>query len=129
VSVGAEAAKLLGAKVTLVHVMDVEPNLLVGLGVAFGASPAVMPPDVLTGVKQEADAALQALIDQHGIDGDHRVVGGVASEAIVRAAHELHADMIVIGTSGRSGLARLALGSTAEEVASSAPCSVLVVRA
>jgi nucleotide-binding universal stress UspA family protein len=35
--------------------------------------------------------------------------------------------VIVVGTRGRSGLSRLALGSVAEAVMSSAPCSVLVV--
>lgn len=129
VSVGAEVAKVLDSKVTLLHVIDVEPSMLVGLGVAFGASPAVVPPEVLSGVNKEANETLQGLIDRHEMDGDHRVVSGAAAEAIVRVAHEIHADLIVIGTSGRSGLARLALGSTAEEVASAAPCSVLVVRA
>ena len=129
VDTGAEAARLLAAKVTLLHVIDVEPSLLVGVGVAFGSSPAVMPPDVMVEVKREADATLQGLMERHAIDGDHRVAAGDAAQAIVHVAREIEADLIIMGTSGRTGLARLALGSTAEEVSSRAPCSVLVVRA
>jgi nucleotide-binding universal stress UspA family protein len=128
VDAGVEAAKLLGAKVTLLHVIDVEPSLLVGLGVAFGASPAVMQSNVMLEVNRQADATLQGLLDSHEIDGEHRVATGEAAQAIVQVAREIRAELIVMGTSGRTGMARLALGSTAEEVSSKAPCSVLVVR-
>lgn len=47
---------------------------------------------------------------------------------IVKSAHEAGADLIVIGTHGRKGLPRLALGSTAEGVLRRATCPVLVVR-
>lgn len=52
-----------------------------------------------------------------------------AHEAIVEAARESNVDMIVLGTHGRTGLAHLVLGSTAERVVRHAPCPVLVVRA
>ena len=54
------------------------------------------------------------------------VVGNVASE-IVRVAEELPADMIVIGTHGRSGFDRLMLGSVTERILRRAPCPVLTV--
>jgi nucleotide-binding universal stress UspA family protein len=54
-------------------------------------------------------------------------VGGAWSE-IVRLATEEHADMIVMGTQGRTGLHRLLLGSVAERVIRQAPCPVLTVR-
>jgi nucleotide-binding universal stress UspA family protein len=53
---------------------------------------------------------------------------GPASEAILRTADELDADLIVLGTHGRSGLRRLALGSVAETVLRRSRRSVLVVR-
>ena len=50
-----------------------------------------------------------------------------ALAAILRYAAEVEADMLVVGTHGRSGLARLLLGSVAEAVVASAPCPVLTV--
>ena len=49
--------------------------------------------------------------------------------AILDAAAELKADLIVMGTHGRTGFRRLVLGSVTEEVLRQAPCPVLTVRA
>jgi len=58
-----------------------------------------------------------------------RVVEGVPSDRIVEIAQADHAfDLIVIGTRGRTGVARWVLGSVAEHVVRHAPCSVLVAR-
>ena len=56
------------------------------------------------------------------------VVEGSAHERIVRAAKRLRADLIVMGTHGRSGLARLFVGSVASRVVSAASCPVMTVR-
>ena len=53
---------------------------------------------------------------------------GVAPEAIVEAATETGADLIVIGTHGRTGLSRLVIGSVAERVVRLAPCPVLTMK-
>jgi nucleotide-binding universal stress UspA family protein len=53
---------------------------------------------------------------------------GTPADRIVRAARSYHTDMIVIGTHGRTGLARVFLGSVAERVVGTAPCPVLTVR-
>ncbi len=53
---------------------------------------------------------------------------GTAADAIVRMARAQRPDVIVMGTHGRSGLARLLLGSVAERVVGTAPCLVLTVR-
>lgn len=50
------------------------------------------------------------------------------AQEIVAYAKEIHADVIVVGTHGRSGVSRLLMGSVAEHVVRSAPCPVLVVR-
>ena len=52
---------------------------------------------------------------------------GLPGEEIVRLAAEEQADMIVMGTQGRTGLDRLLLGSVAERVIRRAPCPVLTV--
>lgn len=54
--------------------------------------------------------------------------GTAAHQEIITAAHECNCDLIVIGSHGRTGLARMFTGSTAERVVRHAPCPVLVVR-
>lgn len=53
--------------------------------------------------------------------------GDPASE-IVNAVEDTHADLVLLGVSGRTGWQRLRLGSVAESVVREAPCNVLVVR-
>jgi nucleotide-binding universal stress UspA family protein len=53
---------------------------------------------------------------------------GRADHRIVQTAKDLKADLIVLGTHGRTGLARVLLGSVAEHVTRHAPCDVLTVR-
>ena len=53
---------------------------------------------------------------------------GTAPEAIAETAVETRADLIVIGTHGRTGLSRLVIGSVAERVVRLAPCPVLTVK-
>lgn len=57
-----------------------------------------------------------------------RQVVGIASQKIVEAARESDADLVVLGTHGRTGLEHILLGSTAERVIRTAPCPVLAVR-
>ena len=53
---------------------------------------------------------------------------GVPYDKIARAARSKRADLIVMGTHGRTGLAKFFLGSVAERVIALAPCPVLTVR-
>ncbi len=50
------------------------------------------------------------------------------AEEIAQIAADLQADLVVVGTHGRRGLARLLIGSVAEGVVRLAPCPVLIVR-
>jgi nucleotide-binding universal stress UspA family protein len=60
----------------------------------------------------------------------HEVIEeGDAADEICREAAKLHADAIVVGSHGRTGLKRLFLGSVSERVVRHAPCPVLVVPA
>jgi nucleotide-binding universal stress UspA family protein len=79
------------------------------------------------------EADLRRLLDRYDApDPSTRVerllLEGDAAEEIVRLAEE-EADLIVLGTRGRTGLPRLLLGSVAEKVLRRAPCPVITVRA
>jgi nucleotide-binding universal stress UspA family protein len=63
-----------------------------------------------------------------GSGAECRVVEGVAAAEIVRNAREEPCDLIVMGTHGRGGVARLLLGSVAADVLHKAPCPVLAVK-
>jgi nucleotide-binding universal stress UspA family protein len=56
------------------------------------------------------------------------LLNGIAHEQIAKAAKSKKADIIVIGTHGRTGLSKLFLGSVAGRVVSTADCPVLTVR-
>jgi nucleotide-binding universal stress UspA family protein len=59
---------------------------------------------------------------------EHRTRDGFAAEEILRVSDEVGADLIVLGTHGRTGLHRLLVGSIAEAVLRRARCPVLAVR-
>jgi universal stress protein A len=54
---------------------------------------------------------------------------GSAAKQIIEAARDWHADLIVMGTRGRTGVAHVIMGSVAERVVRLAPCPVLTLRA
>ena len=56
-------------------------------------------------------------------------IGGVAADLILAQARKVHADLIVMGTHGRRGIFRLALGSDAEQVVHATHVPVVLVRA
>ena len=78
------------------------------------------------------DPTLDALVSKAkkaGARARGLLLEGVAWEQLVHTARARKANLIVMGTHGRTGLARLFLGSVAERVVGSAPCPVLTVRA
>jgi nucleotide-binding universal stress UspA family protein len=76
-------------------------------------------------IAHERAAALVAA----GLNATSKVREGDAAAQVIAAAVEEHADCIVIGSHGRTGVARIFLGSVARAVLFNAPCSVLIVRA
>ena len=73
-------------------------------------------------------AALVALAKKAGVRIEAQLTDGVPSEEILRAARRQRADLIVIGTHGRTGLGRIFMGSVAERVLGRATSPVLTVR-
>jgi nucleotide-binding universal stress UspA family protein len=82
-------------------------------------------------IVERLEALAEPLRGAHG-DGPMAVevvaMPGIPSEVIVQQAEELGADLVAMGTHGRSGVAHLLLGSTAQRVVQHAPCPVLTVR-
>jgi nucleotide-binding universal stress UspA family protein len=77
---------------------------------------------------QKRLAALQGKARKAGVKAVTLLLDGVAHERIARAAKSKKADLIVIGTHGRTGLAKFFLGSVASRVLAVASCPVLTVR-
>jgi nucleotide-binding universal stress UspA family protein len=63
-----------------------------------------------------------------GVRATALLVEGTPAREITRFAKKNHADLLVIGTHGRTGLAKLFLGSVANHVIATAPCPVMTVR-
>ncbi len=59
---------------------------------------------------------------------EYLVVEGTPADQIIRLTQDYKADVIVIGTHGRTGLPRLILGSVAEQIVRRAPCPVVTVK-
>jgi nucleotide-binding universal stress UspA family protein len=58
----------------------------------------------------------------------HRLTMGDPAGEVVRIATDENAEMIILGTHGRTGMTRLLMGSVAEAIVRRAPCPVLVYR-
>jgi len=71
---------------------------------------------------------LKGRAELRGIVVTTRVATGIPSEEVIAAARAEDSDLIVVGTRGKTGLAHVLLGSTAERVIRGAPCPVLTVR-
>jgi nucleotide-binding universal stress UspA family protein len=110
-------AKSLDAKIVLFHVIDtlsyaqwenVYPRLRASVG-----------PFLETKVKK---------INKRGVAAACDLVQGFPYDQIVKKAQKIGADLIVMGTHGRTGMDHLLMGSVAERVTRLAPCPVLTVR-
>jgi nucleotide-binding universal stress UspA family protein len=71
---------------------------------------------------------LKGRAERRGIAVTTRIATGIPSEEVISAARGEDSDLIVVGTRGKTGLAHILLGSTAERVIRGAPCPVLAVR-
>ena len=114
------------AELLLVHVMT--PYVPV-------AGEGYMPPRLWEEMEASTRAyatkkldALSATARKAGARVKTLLLEGVPAESIARSAKSQRADLVVIGTHGRTGLARFFVGSVAERVVSMAPCPVMTVR-
>jgi nucleotide-binding universal stress UspA family protein len=116
-------ARTLHAQIFLLHVM--EPPV-------YGLDFSLMHPGILPVVRHKLVEMMQQWVDRmknQGIEAEGYFVTGVPFAEIIKAAKKHEVDLIVMGTHGRTGLAHILLGSTAERVIQRAHCPVLTVKA
>jgi len=119
-----ELAKTLQARLTILHVYDL-PSYALG-----EVSPSVID-DTLQAMETHAQQQIQnalARVLKAGLQGDSVIVEGAPFQAILDTAKNKGADLIVMGTHGRTGLTHILMGSVAEKVVRLASCPVLVTR-
>jgi len=116
-------ARVFGAKMSLLHVLDDIPMP----DTAYGTLIPVDTPSEYDLLEAER-GKLIALGAELGVDqSDLWLIWGVPQDEIVRLAEAIAADLIVVGSHGRHGLALL-LSSTANGVLHHAPCDLLAIR-
>jgi nucleotide-binding universal stress UspA family protein len=129
IKAAADEAERTDSKLTVVHSLDLIWTPVSYPAMAFGGAPIEMSPDQIQELEEIAKKKLDDLLKHSHVTAETRVVTGSAGTALIEIASETKAQLIVVGTVGRTGLRRALLGSVAEAVAKGAPCSVLVVRA
>ena len=124
-----ELARVHRAGVTLLHVSDLPADLA---GDTFieppGEGRALVIADYATrGALRRLEMIAEPLRREH-LDVTTKAVTGAPTDAILGAARDLGADLLVVGTHGRTGLSHWWLGSVAEELVRRAAIPVLTVR-
>jgi nucleotide-binding universal stress UspA family protein len=120
-------AKSQGSELRLVHVVN--EYIL-----DYTYSPGIYSTNLIESLRKGGRTILdlaEAVVQRHGITPECVLlesIGGAAADLILVQAKEWPADLIVMGTHGRRGLLRVALGSDAEQVVRSAAVPVLLVR-
>ena len=118
-------AKEFGAEIVLLHVVAEPPRLAEAYEMGF------TPDRFVQAVSEEARRLMADMIAKAAdwkVPITPQVRRGVEFREIIEAARDHEADLIVMGTHGRTGLAHALLGSVAEKVVRKAPCPVLTVK-
>jgi nucleotide-binding universal stress UspA family protein len=107
------------ARLLIVHVE--EPPIAYGGGEMYYGLPEP-DPSALKRMLEEVRP------DDASVKFEHRLLAGDPAGAIAELARKEAADLVVMGTHGRTGLARMLMGSVAEAVVRHAPCPVLTCK-
>jgi nucleotide-binding universal stress UspA family protein len=117
-----------GAALAVAHAPK-DSNFVAAAALA-GSFPPVDPAAMIAAVDEQTDTVLKAAVAEcsaHGISAEKVFVHESPGDGIVAAAHRVNAEMIVVGTHGRTGVARTIRGSVAERVLRASAVPVLVV--
>lgn len=113
---------------TRIRVVSASPPLFAISGET--AMPQVIAEIIAQQERHHAGLAERAAkrLREAGLTCEDALLAGDPRSALVEEARRWKADLIVVGSHGRSGLSKLVLGSVASHVTSHAPCSVLIVK-
>ena len=117
-----DVAMRYGARLHVVHVWEVP--IMAGASIA---SPSI---DWITPIENAARAQLDEIVEglrAGGVDVASTLCSGVAWDRIVGLVEPVGADLVVVGTHGRTGIRRAFMGSIAERVVRLSPVPVLTV--
>jgi nucleotide-binding universal stress UspA family protein len=120
-----DLARALGARVHVLHVYHVP--IYGGVGDFASAQLALME-IVREGAQKGMDDTVEK-VRASGVAVEGHLAEGFPAGQIVETAGRVGADLIVMGTQGRTGLEHFMLGSVAERTLRTAPCPVLTVKA
>jgi len=128
VNYGVLLAHNLGSKIILVHADEIPITSSYTADPLLNESPAMI--SELMNIHEEASKNLfKRLIEQHGkkveISTYNRI--GRAQDEILAVAEECNADLIILGTHGRTGFDHFISGSVSEGVARRSKCPVLII--
>jgi nucleotide-binding universal stress UspA family protein len=99
--------------------------------VAGAYEPTVIPQENLEGLRQQLEelvARAEGKMREVGFSTEGRVLAGDPRQSLIDVAQSERADLIVVGSHGRSGIAKMMLGSVSSHIVTHAHCSVLVVK-
>lgn len=115
--------------VTLVSAADVHLPVLMGFESSYGALAEMQAEEIEEALRHHAEicAVARARLAGSSRRVDYQVDPGDPATALLRIGQAVNADIIAVGTTGRTGFRRLLVGSVARNVLLHAPCSVLVV--
>jgi glycine betaine transporter len=113
-----DLAQQFGARLHLVHASDLPEKIPLA-----NAWCQAMKEEISKELNAYVDLALKA-----GVPAESRLSDQLPWQAIVKLADEVEADLIVMGSHGRTGLSHAFLGSVAERTLRIAACPVLVVK-
>jgi nucleotide-binding universal stress UspA family protein len=125
---GAHEAKRRKRRLVVMHANDTLSRRTAPAMALLGTNPTVDPPEVARARDNLARQIIESSLKQLGAEAEIRIVSGDPSEEILRLVLSLPAELLVLGTRGRSGVARIMLGGVAAHLVQGAACSVLAVR-
>ncbi|MDB9516419.1 universal stress protein [Roseofilum reptotaenium CS-1145] len=117
-------AQIFQSKLWLIHVADPEPEFI---GMSTGPQDQR---DRLAEIYKNEHHHIQEeakLLRDQGFETVGLLVQGQTVPALLKEAEKLGADLIIVGSHGRSGLQKFLLGSVSQEILPKAPCPVLVI--
>jgi nucleotide-binding universal stress UspA family protein len=120
-----ELAKKFGAKLTILHVIELPPYPVEGY------VPPSLSATFLADLERQASVDLAQLVPEAEaakVEVARLIAVGTPYSKIIETAEADHVDLIVMATAGRTGFSHLIMGSIAERVVRTASCPVLTIR-